>query len=407
MGKGIYIHRQIEEKVNSFVRQFPAVVLTGPRQSGKSTLLSNLFGKTHNIISFDDPLVRERAISDPNLFLEDAGDKVIFDEIQYVPQILPYIKMLIDKDRERRGRFIITGSCHFNLIKDLGETLAGRVGILELLPFAKGEIGNIPDLKPKLTTTQTHFIHACLVGSFPEPCIYPMINPTNWYGSYIATYLDRDIRSIYNIGSLREFQRFLQLLASRCSCILNLSSLANELGVAVNTIKRWISVLEASRIIYLLAPYYQNLGKRIVKSSKVYFLDCGLICYLTGLKDTDHLLKGPLSGALFENYCLQETIKSFLNQGLRPNIFYLRTHNGVEIDLLIEKDGLLYPVEFKMTKTLNLGMTASIERFKKLFSKLKIAEGRIISLSEDNIPLSKGVFCQSINEYLNWLQSFS
>ena len=405
--KGIYIHRQIEKTLNSFVRQFPAVVLTGPRQSGKSTLLSNLFGKTHSIISFDDPLARERALSDPHLFLESAGDKVIFDEIQYVPQILPFIKMLIDKDRERRGRFIITGSCQFNLIKELAETLAGRVGILELLPFDRGETENIPDLKPKLTTTHHHFIHACLVGCFPELCIYPMINPVSWYGSYIATYLERDIRSIYNIGSLREFQRFLQLLASRCSQILNLSSLANELGVAVNTIKRWISVLEASRIIYLLTPYYQNLGKRITKSPKVYFLDCGLVCYLTGLKDTEHLLKGPLSGALFENYCVQETIKSFFNQGLSPKIFYLRTHNELEIDLLIERDNLLYPFEFKMTKTLNLGMTAPIERLKRVFSKLNIAKGRIISLSEDNISLSKDVSAQSMSEYLRWLQGSS
>lgn len=400
----IYIHRQIEKTLKDLVKQFPAVVLTGPRQSGKSTLLANLFGKTHNIISFDDPLMRERALSDPYLFLESAGTRIVFDEIQYVPQILPYIKILIDKDRERRGGFIMTGSCQFNLIKNLTETLAGRIGILELLPFAKSEKEDIPNLKNKLRTTKNHFIHACLRGSYPEVSVHPVISATNWYASYLATYLERDIRTIYNIGSLREFQRFLQLLASRCSQIINLSSLANDLGTAVNTIKRWVSILEASRIIYLLHPYYQNLGKRITKSPKVYFLDCGMVCYLTGLKDSEHLLKGPMAGALFENYCIQETVKAFFNQGLRPNIFYLRTHNGLEIDLLIEKDNHLHPFEFKLAGTLNVGMTAPIERAKRLFSRLNIGEGRIISLIEEKFPLSKDVFAQSMNGYLKWLQ---
>jgi len=406
MGKIFYVHRQIEKVITSIAKQFPAVVLTGPRQSGKSTLLANLFGKTHNLISFDDPMMRERALADPWLFLESAGDKIILDEIQYVPQLLSYIKILIDKDREKRGRFIMTGSCQFNLIKELSETLAGRIGIRVLLPFTKGEKENISHLKSKLTTTQDHFIHACLRGSFPELSTHPRMNAHQWYASYISTYLERDVRSLYNLGSLREFQKFLQLLASRCAQILNLSILANDLGVAVNTIKKWVSVLEASQIIYLLPPYYQNLGKRITKSPKVYFLDCGLVCYLVGLKSEEYLLKGPMAGALFENYCIQETIKSFFNQGLSPNIFYLRTHNGLEIDLLISKSDILYPFEIKLSKTLNLGMTASLERFKRLFSKLQIAEGRIISLSEQEFPLSKEVFSQSMNGYLKSLQRY-
>jgi hypothetical protein len=400
----IYIHREIENTLKAYIKQFPAVVLTGPRQAGKSTLLSNLFGDTYNIISFDDPLIRERALSDPYLFLDTAGSKVIFDEIQYVPELLPYLKILIDKDRDKHGRFIMTGSSQFNLIKNLTETLAGRIGILVLLPFATSEKEEIPEIKGKLTNTYMHFVHSSLRGSFPEVNVHAVINPTNWYANYISTYLERDVRTLYNIGSLREFQRFLQLLASRCSQILNLTTTANDLGVAINTIKKWISVLEASQIIYLLTPYYQNLGKRITKSPKVYFLDCGLVCYLTGVKDEEHLLKGPMAGALFENYCIQETVKTFFNQGLRPNIFYLRTHNNLEIDLLIEKEGLLYPIEIKMTKTLSLTMTRPIERFKGLFSKLNIAEGRIISLSEEEMRLSRDVFAQSMNDYLKWLQ---
>jgi predicted AAA+ superfamily ATPase len=401
----IYIPRHIEKTLKGFVREFPVVALTGPRQAGKSTLLSNLFGDTYNIISFDDPLIRERALSDPYLFLDTAGSKVIFDEIQYVPELLPYLKILIDKDRDNRGRFIITGSSQFNLMKNLTQTLAGRIGILVLLPFARGEKETITELKDKLS--KDIFVHSSLRGSFPEVTIHPEINANHWYAGYISTYLERDIRSLYNIGSLREFQRFLQLLAGRCAQILNLSSLANDLGVAVNTIKRWVSVLEASQIIYILPSYYQNLGKRIAKNPKVYFLDCGLVCYLTGLKDEEHLLKGPMAGAIFENYLLQETVKSFFNQGLIPNIFYLRTHNGLEIDLLIEKENILYPIEFKLSKTLNLAMTTPIEGFKRLFSKLNIAEGRIISLSEQEFPLSKEVLSQSINGYLKWLKEFS
>ncbi|MEW6102227.1 MAG: ATP-binding protein [bacterium] len=401
MVKKVYIHRQIEESLKAFVKEFPAVVLTGPRQTGKSTLLAHIFAKSHKILSFDDPLLRERALLDPKFFLEKAGDRVIFDEIQYVPEILSFIKMLIDKDRQKKGRFIMTGSCAFNLMKNLTETLVGRVGILVLLPFAKGEIENISFLKSM--TSQDYFIHSCLQGTFPEVCLEKR-DSSRWYGSYISTYLERDIRSLYNIGNLRDFQRFLQLLASRCAQVLNLSSLSLDLGVAVNTVKKWISALEASQLIYLLPAYYQNLGKRITKNPKVYFLDSGLVCYLTGLKDEGHLIKGPMAGSLFENYCIQETVKFFFNHGQRPNLFYLRTHNGLEIDLIIERDKALYPVEFKMSKTINLKMADPIKRFKDLFSKLKIKEGRIVSLCEEDFPLSKDVFSQDIKGYIMWLE---
>jgi hypothetical protein len=185
-----------------------------------------------------------------------------------------------------------------------------------------------------------------------------------------------------------------------------MSSLANDLGIAVNTVKNWISVLEASYIIYLLPPYYQNLGKRITKSPKVYFLDTGLVSYLVGLRDREHLLKGPMAGALFENYCISETVKAFFSQGLRPSIYYLRTHNGLEIDLLIEREGVLYPFEIKLTKTLSLEYTRPIERFKRLFSKLNIGKGSIISLSDEEFSLTRDVFAKSLMGYLRWLKGY-
>jgi len=405
MAKKIYIHRKIEKVLKKVVNQFPSLVLTGPRQSGKSTLLKELFLKDYTYVSFDDPVTRERAISDPEFFLDSLKGKVIIDELQYVPQLLSYVKLRIDRQRQKRGSFIFTGSQQFNMIKNLGDTLAGRVAIMELLPFSLKEKKKVFKKKGNFNTTQKYFIHSCLRGSFPEIVVYNDIDVELWYSSYEQTYLERDIRTIYNIGSLRDFQRFMQLLAARCSQVLNISSLSSEIGVAVNTIKTWISILEASRIIYILRPYYRNLGKRITKSPKVYFLDNGILCYLLSLKEKDYLLKGPMAGALFENFCIQETVKTIFNQGKTPNLYYIRTHNGLEIDMLIEKGGNLFPVEFKLTKTPTLDMGKAIKRFRELFSRLKIMPARIISMSDKNIPLTRDLSVQPIDDYLEWVKT--
>ena len=406
MIKTIYIHRDIEQILGKLVRQFPAIVVTGPRQSGKSTLLKEIFSKTHSYISLDDPVVRERAISDPRFFLENAGERIIIDEIQYVPQLLSYIKILIDQERHKYGRFIFTGSQQFNMIKNLGDTLAGRIGIAELLPFCVAEKKIAFAAKRKFSSTQEYFAHACLNGSFPEIVVYKNTGVDFWYGAYLKTYLERDVRTIYNIGNLRDFQRFMQLLAARCAQVINLSSLSSELAVGVNTIKRWLSVLEVSRIIYLLPPYYQNLGKRITQNPKIYFLDCGIACYLLSLRNRDYLLKGPMAGPLFENFCFQETVKYIFNRGIKAGLFYVRTHNGLEVDMLIEAGAKLFPIEFKLSKTPNQNMGKQISRFKKLFSKLPVVQGRIISLSEENTPLSRDVYLQSLDNYLSWLKVF-
>ena len=247
---------------------------------------------------------------------------------------------------------------------------------------------------------QKHFLFACLQGSFPEIVLKGPATLSSWYGSYVQTYLERDIRTIYNVGDLRDFQRFMQLLAARCSQILNLSELSRDLGIAVNTVKKWISILEACSIIYLLPPYYRNLGKRITKNPRIYFLDCGLVCYLTGLKTQDHILKGPLAGALFENFCLQETVKNCINYGHRPRLYYIRTHNGLEVDLVFEKAGDLYPFEIKLSKTPKLSMAVPLERFMKIFYKLNIKKAVIISLSEENAPLTKNVSTKGVFSYL-------
>jgi uncharacterized protein len=386
-----YIPREIEGTIVQNSRTFPAIALTGPRQSGKTTLLKHLYQDTHKFVSFDDPLNRERALTDPKLFLESYGPKVILDEIQYVPELLSYIKIAIDQDRLQKGRFLITGSQQFQLIRDLGDSLAGRIALLNLLPFNVSEKKRSLIVNDLLTDNKSYFVHACLNGSFPEPVLQPETNIEIWYGSYLQTYLERDVRNLANVGDLRNFQKFVRLLASRCAQILNMSSMSKELGTSVNTIKKWISILETSQIVFLLPPYYRNFGKRVVKSPKIYFLDVGLVCYLTGVQTENHLLNGPMAGPLFENFVIQEIIKFYYNRGKRPDIFYLRTHNQLEIDLIIEKNLEIYPIEVKLSKTLYTGMAKPIEQFLNLFKNVKINKGVIISLSEEKVPITKNV----------------
>lgn len=400
-----YINRVLEKQLIESLEQFPAVVLTGPRQSGKSTILKQLFEKTHQYLTFDDPLIREQAIADPKLFLKTINKNVIFDEIQYVPSLLSYVKMEIDSSRQEKGRFIFTGSQQFQLIKDIGDSLAGRIAVFELMPFSLEETLQINYLNEYLKEPINNFCHHSLRGSYPELNINRKLNSNIWYSSYLQTYLERDVRTLYNIGNLRDFQLFIQLLASRCSQTLNLSSFSNDLGVSVNTLKKWISILEAGRIIYMLNPYYQNFGKRITKSPKIYFFDIGLVSYLTGISTKEQLLQGPMVGSLFENYCVLEVVKKFLNNGKRPKIYFLRTNNGLEVDLLIEQNNLnLLAVEIKSTATPKLSMTKNIKNIIELFPKLNFLESTILCQTNNTIQISENIKCMNINDFTNKLK---
>ena len=401
-----YVHRDIEPILKELITQFPALVITGPRQSGKSTLLKRIFGAEYKYHTFDDPLTREKALADPLLFLEDGNSKLIIDEIQHVPELLSYIKLAIDKNRNKRGRFILTGSQQFALMKNLADTLAGRIAVLELLPFSINEKKKILSEK-KYNDSKNYFIDGLLRGSFPELVKNHDIASKFWYGSYIQTYLERDIRTLYNIGDLRDFQRLLHLLAARAAQLLNLSELARDLGVAVNTVKKWVSILEASRIITLLKPYYKNFGKRMVKSPKVYFLDCGLLCYLLSISSEEDIFDGPFKGALFENFCVQETMKHFINSGLIPELYFVRTHDGLGIDLLLERSGALYPIEFKCTKTVKMSMIYPIEIFRKWSPKPEINKGAIVSLSDtspNKEQIAQNILALDMDVYLAWLK---
>ena len=288
------------------------------------------------------------------------------------------------------------------MIRNLGDSLAGRIALLDLLPFAADEVRQAIPLENGLEL----FTTASLTGAYPQLVTTPEIDRGLWYSSYIQTYLERDIRSLYDIGSLREFHRFMLLLAVRCSQILNMSSLATDIGVSVTTIKRWLSVLEAGRIIYLMPPYFNNLGKRITKAPKVYFLDTGLACYLAGMRDREQILIGPMAGALFENFCIQEVVKSFANRGEIPRISYLRTNNSLEVDLIIDMEALRpLPVEIKLTRTPTGSMASGLTRYATLYANLNPKDGLILCSADGRRPLCRGVDAIGVLEFLEFLSN--
>ncbi|MFH1428521.1 MAG: ATP-binding protein [Candidatus Margulisiibacteriota bacterium] len=320
----MYIKRIAEETIKKQIKLFPAVALTGPRQSGKSTLLKHLFNKSYQYVTFDDPLQIEFFESDPQGFMQNYADKTIFDEVQRVPALFNYLKIAIDNNRQNYGNFILTGSSQFSMIKQITETLAGRIGMLNLLPF---QLKETPDKQKN---------DQILLGSYPELICRNYSGSAEWYAAYIRNYLERDVRNLANIGNLRDFQRLISLLAARTSQELNMSSLSKELGISVKTVQSWISILEASYIIFLVPSYHKNLGKRIVKRPKVYFYDTGLVCYLTGIRSIEMLDKGPLAGPIFENFVTADVKKRIAHLQEDAALFYFRDNLGLEVDLIIE-----------------------------------------------------------------------
>jgi len=388
-----YYSRNIEGVLKRAAGQFRVLALTGMRQTGKSTLLNYLFKKTHHYVSLDNPRDLKLAQDDPELFFDEYKAPLIIDEIQYAPQLLPYIKMRVDKS-SKRGQFILTGSQQFTMSRNLRETLAGRVAIFHLLPMA------ITEAK---AATQSYSFRA-INGSYPELIVRPSHDPQRWFGSYVATYIEKDIQPFYRLEKITYFRNLLFLLAARTSQVLNYQSLANDLGVSIQAVKLWINILEVSQVIFLLRPYHINLGSRIVKSPKVYFTDIGLVNYLIGNKSKAALTRGLQAGAIFENFVVQELLKHYYNLGLTPPIYYYRTNNGLEVDIIIEeRTGVLRPCEVKLSKTPNSGMLNSIERFRSLSKskKLTVLDGCLISLVEKSFPITKTARAYNLKEFLS------
>lgn len=394
-----YIPRSLGPVVDKAVRQFPVVVLIGPRQSGKTTLLQNLYGAQFRIVSLEPPDVRAAAVGDPRGFLELYPPPIIYDEVQYAPSLLPYVKEQVDAHRDRPGQFILTGSQNLLLMQQVTESLAGRSAVLKLLPMSQREVARKPNRKlPWEPDRQPEEVEVpaypalweqILRGYYPELVANPQRDSRLWQASYVQTYLERDVRNLRNIGDLTLFQTFLRALALRSAQLLNLSELARDVGVAVNTAKDWLSILEASFQVFVLRPYFVNLGKRLVKSPKVYFTDTGLLCYLVGLRDAEHAAAGPMGGAIFENLVVAEVYKTTLNQGEEPSFYFWRTASGSEVDLVVESQSKLIPIEIKLSATPRPEMAREIANFRRDFGN-RAANGYVVHPGKIVLPLGGG-----------------
>ncbi|RKY52195.1 MAG: GTP-binding protein, partial [Candidatus Neomarinimicrobiota bacterium] len=391
----IYLNRRIETAIRKASSQFPSLIVTGPRQSGKTTLLVHLFGETHGYVSLDDPDILMLANREPKLFLENYPPPVIIDEIQYAPGLFIYLKMAIDKNRSQKGQFLLTGSQSFPLMASLSESLAGRIAVFTLLTFSiQEQIRNSQELN------FANLREIILRGGYPELVVSKELDARLWFSSYLQTYLERDVRNLRQIGDLLDFQRFLELLASINGRILNLSELSRDLGVAVNTIKAWISVLEASHQLILIKPYYKNKGKRIIKSPKIYFLDTGFLCYLSGITHKEQVLKGPLGGSLFETIVVGQIIRHFYNNGEVPRIYWWRTSTGSEVDFIVEKEGKIIPIEVKMTSNVRKELARGLYQFIDLF-KDEVEQGYLVTISGDSLKLHEKIKAQPFNEFID------
>lgn len=371
-----YIKRKLEDSILQAAEQFPAVVLTGPRQTGKSTLLKHIF-PNYSYITFDEIGIREIAKSDPAMFVSSLKKPVIIDEIQYVPQLLSYIKIHIDNDR-RNGHFIITGSQIFNLMQGLSETLAGRAALFELLPFSFSETGNIPN-------NPLECYKQIIKGFYPVPNTQKTDLQT-FYGSYLSTYIERDVRQVKYVQDISSFQRFMGLLASRAGNILNVQDLASDCGISSITAKKWLSILESSRIVYLLKPYFKNIGKRLIKSPKIYFTDTGLLAYLLRYRKAEELMSGAMAGAIFENMVIMEAFKGTIYSRTSNELYFYRDSNKVEADLVIDRGNSFSLYEIKASQTLRSGFAKNLKAI-----NISPAEKKVLTLNETEIPLAPGI----------------
>jgi uncharacterized protein len=346
------VPRNIGSIIIETIQSFPSVTITGPRQSGKTTLVKNLFPDAA-YFSLENPDIRQLATDDPRGFLSSDNQIVILDEIQNTPDLLSYLQEVLDTTGKK---FVLTGSNQFQLLNSVNQSLAGRTATFTLLPFSLDELQKIK--------TENDTDNLIYMGFYPA--IYDQKrNPTITYRSYYDTYIERDVRKIINIKDISNFQKFIRICAGRIGQILNANSLSNEIGVSSHTIKSWISALEASYIIFLLPPFYKNINKRLVKSPKLYFYDVGLASYLLGLENKNQIGRDPLYGPLFENLCVVEVLKKRINQGLSPNIFFYRDSNMNEIDIVQKSANDYVLIEIKSSSTFHPNFLKSIEYFEK------------------------------------------
>ena len=374
------IPRESARIIGKLRKQFPVITLTGPRQSGKTTLLRSIYLDIP-YVSLEDIDVRSAALNDPRGFLTNFPDGAVLDEIQRTPELFSYIQTLVDKNK--RIHFVLSGSQNFLLLESISQTLAGRAAILKLLPFSISELQNeklVPDSYEQLIFT----------GMYPG--IYDRnIGPEYFYPSYISTYIERDVRQIKNIENLNSFSNFLQLCAGRTGQVVNMNSLATDAGISPNTASSWLSILEASFIIYFLQPYYENFNKRIIKSPKLYFYDTGLVCSLLGIRSADQVRTFHSKGALFENLIITDLIKRRLHKGENPKFYYWQNKTKQEVDLIIDKPYGPVPFEIKSGMTMNDNYFTNLKYWQKLSGE-KPGNLNVIYGGDTSLRTSSGNF---------------
>jgi len=384
-----YIPRQLAPVLLDASRHFPAVVVTGPRRAGKTTLLRKLFPNARYVL-LEDPDIQGRVRSDPRAFLDELQPPVVFDEIQNTPELLDFVRTLIDTKPRRMGQWLFTGSQEVPLMRGITESMAGRAAILQLLPFSLAE------------TAKVNLLH----GGFPEVLARPEARSL-WFASYLQTYLERDVRAITNVRDLATFRRFLAVLASRHGQVLNKTDLAAPLGVSVPTIGEWLSILEVTGQIILVPPYFENFGKRLIKSPKIYWGDSGLACYLLGVTSSAEFERSPFLGALFEGFVAGEILKSQANQGMRKELYYFRDQQGLEVDFLVPRpNSNLWLIEAKAGKTVRPAMASPLLSLRRALPE---RSGRLIVVhrkSHSQLPtaaIARGVEAVDVERFIQEL----
>lgn len=377
------ISRQAAAVLLQLAMGYPILAITGPRQAGKTTLARATF-PDKRYVSLEDPDERAFADEDPRGFLARFPDGAILDEAQRCPALFSYLQTRVDAER-RMGQFVLTGSQQFGLLSNITQTLAGRVGMVQLLPFSLEELQSAQVPMAGLNDLMWR-------GMYP-PIHDRALAPEHWFANYVMTYLERDVRQLIEVQNLSLFQRFIKLCAARCGQLLNMASLASDCGVSHSTVRAWLSVLEAGYVLFLLQPHHQNFGKRLVKTPKLYFVDTGLAAFLLGIRDPEHLSIHSARGALFENFVISELLKRRYNQGLPSNLYFWRNNTGEEVDVVIEQGEKLMPVEIKSGQTFNTDFLAGLKRWTQFAGDAALPP-QLVYGGDDNM-LRSGVAVQS------------
>jgi uncharacterized protein len=384
------ITRDAEVLVRDLLQGFPVITITGPRQSGKTTLAKAVFADKP-YFSLEDPDIRRLALDDPRALLGRLPDGGILDEVQRAPEILSYLQTQVDSDG-RMGLFLLTGSQQLGLMSGITQSLAGRSAFIDLLPFSIRELEGAGRMPTELDAM-------LFSGGYP-PLYDREVTPGSWFPAYVTAYVERDVRQLLKVQDLESFQRFVRLCAGRSGQILNLSSLATDCGITHNTARAWISVLEASYILFMLRPHHVNFSKRLVKSPKLYFHDSGLLCWLLGIRTADQLATHPLRGSIFETFVVSELRKTCLNRGERSNFHFWRDSNGNEVDVVAEVGGSLMPIEIKSGQTVNRDFFSGIERWLTLAGNRAATPTLIYGGSGDYVH--KGIRVLGWNDVDKW-----